>query len=199
MPASARPVAAGPSTNAELASIAMTPARSTDGSNRVSIMNQPISPSVADHRHHGRIRRKHGDAAASTNATFSPETAVRCDRPEVRNAVTIDSGSRASSPMTRPVNRAASGAADRRLGDTAQRRANTRRGAVERRPVAPVADHIEVELSDDVPDLGAPNVRRQQPSRRPARTPTRRPADRPDGDAASRTPRRRSALLRFRS
>src|SRR4051794_26898289 len=97
-----------PSANAELASIAIIPARSTDGSNRVSIMNQPISPNVADHRHHCRIRRKAGDAAANTNATFSPETAVRCERPEVRNAVIIDSGSRASSPITSPVNKAAS-------------------------------------------------------------------------------------------
>jgi hypothetical protein len=71
-------------------------------------MNQAIKPRVADHRHHGRIRRSAGDAAASRKATFSPDTAVRWDSPDVRKSVTIDSGSRASSPMTRPVNNAAS-------------------------------------------------------------------------------------------
>ncbi len=47
-----------PRTYAEQPSMAMTPARSTDGSKRVRAMNHPISPMVAAHRHHGRSRRE---------------------------------------------------------------------------------------------------------------------------------------------
>ena len=131
-----------PSTYDELASIAMTPARSTDGSKRVRTMNQPIRARVAAQRDHGRSRRSSGEAAAIKNATFSPDTAVRCDSPDVRNASTISAGWRASSPITRPVNRLASGtpiadSAARRsacahettCGTTASRRASHRRPA----------------------------------------------------------------------
>ena len=50
----------------------MTPARSTDGSARVSITNQPISPIDAAQRSVGRSRRSSGPAAARKSATFWP-------------------------------------------------------------------------------------------------------------------------------
>ena len=73
-----------PNTNAEADIMAMTPARSTDGSNRVNAMNHSTRPIVASHRHHGRQRRNKGAAAAKTKAMFWPETAVRCDKPDRR-------------------------------------------------------------------------------------------------------------------
>ena len=100
--------ACAPRTKAVAARIAITPARSTDGSKRVSAMNHATTATVAAHRHDGRNRRSNGKAAASTKATFCPDTAVRCERPDPRKA-SISSGRwRASSPMTSPVNSAAS-------------------------------------------------------------------------------------------
>ena len=59
-----------PSTYAVAAIVAITPARNTDGSKRVSAMNHAISATDAAQRHHGLRRRSNGSAAASTNATF---------------------------------------------------------------------------------------------------------------------------------
>ena len=96
--------------NAEMVSIAITPARSTDGSKRVNAMNQAIRAIDHAQRDHGRSRRSSGPAAATRKARFCPDTAVRWLSPASRNAWTIAGGSRPSSPMTRPVNSAASSA-----------------------------------------------------------------------------------------
>ena len=87
---------------------AIAPARSTDGSARVSTTNQPISASVAANRTPVRARRSNGPAAANTNATFWPDTAVRCDRPLRRKRSIMSGGWSRSSPMIRPRARAAS-------------------------------------------------------------------------------------------
>ena len=58
--------------------------------------------SVAAHRVGARARRRTGDATAKSSATFSPETAVKCARPEARNASIVAGGWPRSSPMTKP-------------------------------------------------------------------------------------------------
>ncbi len=61
-----------PATTAVAASAAITDARSTDGSKRVSSANQPMRASVAAQRVGARARRSTGDATARSSATFSP-------------------------------------------------------------------------------------------------------------------------------
>ena len=72
--------------------IARTLSRRIDGSNLVNTTNQAISDSVASHRGQGRNLRSSGPHAASTNATFCPETAVRWLRPLARKRSTIARG-----------------------------------------------------------------------------------------------------------
>ena len=91
-----------PATTAVAANAAITDARSTDGSKRVSSANQPIRASVAAQRVGARARRRTGDATASRSATFSPDTALKWARPEARNASTVAGGWPRSSPMTKP-------------------------------------------------------------------------------------------------
>ena len=142
-----------------MANIAITPARSTDGSKRVSAMNQPIRARVAAHLHHGRNRRSSGDAAAMTNATFSPETAVRCDSPDARKALTMPALWRVSSPITSPVNRLASASPIAAFRQIAVRRPHPRRRAIQRRTLVPIADDLQVEAADHVTELSSANVR----------------------------------------
>ena len=59
------------------ASAAMTLARSTDGSNRVSTVNHAITPTVPAQRARCPRRRSTGATTASVSATFCPETALR--------------------------------------------------------------------------------------------------------------------------
>ncbi len=81
-----------PSRKAVALKPAIVAARRTDGSARVSTTNQPINVNVASHRGTGRARRSSGPAAAITNATFWPETAVKCARPLARNRSIISGG-----------------------------------------------------------------------------------------------------------
>ena len=91
-----------PATTAVAASAAITDARSTEGSNRVSSANHPMRASVAAHRVGARARRSTGEAAARSSATFSPDTTLKWARPESRNASTMVGGWPRSSPMTKP-------------------------------------------------------------------------------------------------
>ena len=107
--ASSRTVDAGRARKVEVAvRPAMDAARSTEGSNRVSSANHSTRPTVASQRPRRPRRRSSGPAATSTNATFSPDTAVKWDNPDARNRSTMSGGSARSSPSTNPVNRARS-------------------------------------------------------------------------------------------
>ncbi len=81
-----------PNTNAVAEIAAIVPARTIDGSNRVRLTNHAINATVAAHRQPARRRRKSGPAPASTNATFWPETAVRCESPLARKRSIIACG-----------------------------------------------------------------------------------------------------------
>ena len=81
-----------PRTYANAVMAAITAARSIDGSNRVSTTNQAMSKQVSAHLHHGVSARSSGPAAARRNATFCPDTAVRCDSPLRRNRSIIAGG-----------------------------------------------------------------------------------------------------------
>ena len=81
-----------PNTNAVADNAAIAPARTIDGSNRVKLTNHAINPNVTIHRLNGRSTRSNGPAAANTNATFCPDTAVRCDRPLARKRWIISIG-----------------------------------------------------------------------------------------------------------
>ena len=59
-----------PSANAVVEIAAIVPARTIDGSNRVRLTNQAISPIVTIQRADGRSRDSSGPAAAMTNDTF---------------------------------------------------------------------------------------------------------------------------------
>ncbi len=91
-----------PVMNAVADSPAITPARRIDGSKRVITTNQAITDTVTAHRSAGRNRTSSGPHAASTNATFCPDTAVKCDSPLARNRAVMSSGCSRSSPITSP-------------------------------------------------------------------------------------------------
>lgn len=71
---------------------AIVPARTIDGSKRVNATNHKINPTVTPSRGHRRKRRSNGPQAASTNATFCPDTAVRWERPLALNRSIIACG-----------------------------------------------------------------------------------------------------------
>ncbi len=81
-----------PDTNAVADNPAITPALRIDGSNRVIATNQAITPTVSSHLGHGRNRTSSGLHAARTNATFCPDTAVKCDNPLARNRSIMSRG-----------------------------------------------------------------------------------------------------------
>ena len=66
------------------ATIDSADARSTDGSKRVIVANNNTITIAAIVRGPRASRRSNGPKSASVNATFSPDTASRCDRPELR-------------------------------------------------------------------------------------------------------------------
>ena len=83
--ASARTLDAGRPTNDDPnATIASADARSTDGSKRVIVANINTITAAATVRRPSESRRNNGPNSASVNATFSPDTASRCDSPESR-------------------------------------------------------------------------------------------------------------------
>jgi hypothetical protein len=81
-----------PRQNAVADNTAMPDARITDGSNRVSSANHPMSTTVASHRARGRSRVSAGAATTRTKATFCPETAVKWARPDARKSSTSSRG-----------------------------------------------------------------------------------------------------------
>ena len=100
---------------------AIADARSTDGSKRVIAANTTTIASAVAVRGPSRSRRSSGAASAITNATFSPDTASRCERPGV--AVVVDH--RRRDPA---------GVAEQEAGDERARRRRERPGAAQDRP-----------------------------------------------------------------
>ncbi len=98
-----RPATGRPRAKAVAASPAITPARSTDGSNRVSRQKNAMTPTVRNQRGPSRSRRSTGATSASTKATFSPDTARRCVSPDPRKSSVRVTGWSRSSPNTKPV------------------------------------------------------------------------------------------------
>ncbi len=101
-PRTRRPEAGRPSVQAVTAIMAMAVARSTDGSNRVTAANNRSSPIVAAQRVRAPSRRANGAAAASTNATFSPDTTSRWVRPDAAKSDANTGDSPRASPSTKP-------------------------------------------------------------------------------------------------
>jgi len=99
------PVDGRPSTEALAAVSAMATARRTDGSQRVIAPNTTTTAAPRAKRARRPRRRRTGAASASTNATFEPETASRCDSPEARNSSTVRSGIPRVSPSRKPARR----------------------------------------------------------------------------------------------
>ena len=83
------PHAAGrsPEAPAIIATTAIAIARSTDGSQRVMVPKHTSTTNRGDDPAPSPDRRSSGANSASTNATFSPETAMRCVSPAARNCV----------------------------------------------------------------------------------------------------------------
>ena len=101
---------------------AIIAARNTEGSPRVTTVNHNNTNIVNPSRHDDRARISNGPITVKRNATFCPDTAVRCDKPLFRNAVIIVAGCCRSSPMIRPIKSAPSS-----RGITAADRANASR------------------------------------------------------------------------
>ncbi len=138
-----------PTAKASAASAAIVPARSTDGSARVSTTNQPITTIVPTRRSAGLARWSNGAAIERTRATFCPDTAVRWESPLWRKRAVIASGWSESSPMISPRARAASSPPSDDVAAVIS--ARTRFDATSRRrPVDAVAEHVVIELADDV-------------------------------------------------
>ena len=117
--ASARTLDAGRPTNDEpSATIASADARSTDGSKRVIVANSSTIAIAATVRGPSASRRSSGPNSASVNATFSPDTASRCERPESRYAGDDVVGNRA-------------GVAEQEAGEQRAWRRRQRRGAAQ--------------------------------------------------------------------
>ena len=72
----------------------------------MSTTNQPINANDRPNLHHVRARRKYTPKMLRTNATFCPDTAVRCDNPAPRNALIMVRDCARSSPITSPMNNA---------------------------------------------------------------------------------------------
>ena len=106
--ASARTLDAGRPTNDDPnATTASADARSTDGSKRVIVAN---SSTIAERgRRCARpsgSRRSSGPNSASVNATFSPDTASRCDSPTPGTRRPTSSGTARVSPSRKPASSA---------------------------------------------------------------------------------------------
>ncbi len=186
-----------PNANAIDPSAAIAPARSTDGSARVTTTNQPIRPSDAASRGIGRTRRSSGPAEASTKATFCPLTAVKWASPLTRNRSTMSLGWPASSPMIRPRASAAS-----RPWSTDVASAMTPRtrfgGNGERPAVAPVPQTLVHELARRraaTPPVG-PATHRARDARRATRRGRLRATSRRAGVRLARGPTSRIARPR---
>ena len=78
-----------PATAATSAIDAIATARNTDGSHRVNVPNVARTASPRTSRQPSDNRRRANPASVKTNATFSPLTTSRCDRPEARKSSTI--------------------------------------------------------------------------------------------------------------
>ena len=70
-------------------------ARSTDGSKRVAAAKQTMTASASPVRGNNESRRNSGANTSRTNATFAPDTARRCDRPDARYSSRISIRERA--------------------------------------------------------------------------------------------------------
>ena len=93
-----------PSEIDRVATPAITAARITLGSTRVITTNQIKTPSVTINLTDLLNRLSNGDNAVKTKATFCPDTATRCARPDFLKAETICCDCFESSPITSPVN-----------------------------------------------------------------------------------------------
>ena len=96
------PLAGRPSDQAVTPSKAMAVARSTDGSNRVRAAKTTSTATVASHRVRGPNRRSSGPTAATTKATFSPDTTSRWLSPEPRKSSATTGDWPRTSPSTKP-------------------------------------------------------------------------------------------------
>src|SRR5581483_10504312 len=128
--------ASRPSVEAVTASAAIADARSTDGSKRVTSAKNPMTASVATRRGRSVSRRSRGPARASTNATFSPETASRCESPAPRKSSATSTGWPRVSPSTKPRNRGRC-----RAGSAAAPRSSVARTPLAARAAIPPGDH----------------------------------------------------------
>ena len=102
------PVVGRPSAPAIIATTAIVIARSTDGSQRVMVPKHTSTTNATTTRPRSPDRRSSGANSASTNATFSPETAVRCVSPAARNCSVSASGTPRVSPSRKPASSARS-------------------------------------------------------------------------------------------
>ena len=83
--ASARSGATGRPTNvARIVIVVSADARSTEGSKRVAAAKHATIAIAVAVRGTNESRPSSGAKTTSTNATFAPETARRCDRPDAR-------------------------------------------------------------------------------------------------------------------
>ncbi len=87
---------------------AITIARSTDGSQRVMVPKSTSTDSAPTRRPRNASRRSTGAISASTNATFSPDTAVRCESPAARKSSVSSRGTPRVSPSRNPASSARS-------------------------------------------------------------------------------------------
>ena len=116
-------------------------ARSTDGSHRVIVPKHTRTASAMTTGHAGGAARSNGANSASTNATFSPDTAVRCVSPAARNCSVSSSGRR--------------GVTEQEPGEQGTVDRLQVRRAGEHQPAQPVGDTVERRPGrSDADDLG---------------------------------------------
>ena len=178
------PEAGRPSVHAVTARAAMTVARRTDGSKRVSRAKNASNPMVAAHRDRGPRRRSAGSATTNTKATFSPDTTSRCVSPAPRKSSAMTTLWSRASPNTNPVKSA------RRSGPRlAAPRTRARRTALAlwaRRSPGPAAVTSSAstrptrwrraaQSSPGARGLTEPRTSTRSPAARPASTPAERP------------------------
>ncbi len=112
---------------------AITLARRTEGSQRVTRAKKPMVSSPRANRAEGRARASAARprAGASTMATLEPETATRCPSPVARKSSSISGSIRLVSPIVSPSRRPASRSGRARAAprDRALRAALARRRA----------------------------------------------------------------------
>ena len=127
---------------------AMAVARRTDGSRRVANAKKTNSPMATPRRQRGPSRRSTGPAATRTNATFSPDTARRCERPDARKSSMTSADSARSSPKTRPVKRGCWSS-----GSTSAPSASRRRNPLAARAAGPPSSISRTERASTVPTM----------------------------------------------